>query len=106
MLATEKTLTFSEAAAILPMFNGKRPHTSTVWRWARKGCRGVRLESLRLGGRFVTSVQALERFGQALAEADNLPQASVRKPATPTAKQRERSIQHAEDVLHKAGISA
>lgn len=30
--------------------------------------RGLRLECLRIGGRFVTSMEAVERFGKALAE--------------------------------------
>ena len=66
MLNNEQILTFSEAANALPPIGGKRPHASTIWRWARKGCRGVRLEVRRLGGRFVTSIEALDRFSKTL----------------------------------------
>lgn len=70
MLATERIVTFTEAPDHLPRVGGKKIHSSAVWRWARKGIRGVRLECRRIGGRFVTSVEALERFTKALAEVD------------------------------------
>lgn len=70
MLHDEKVLTFSEAARHLPRVNGRRPHASTIWRWARRGISGVKLETRRIGARFVTSVQALERFTAALAEVE------------------------------------
>ena len=67
MLLSEKIFTFAEAAKHLPRIDGRRPHTSTVWRWARRGIGGVRLECLRVGGRYVTSAEALERFAEQLA---------------------------------------
>ena len=42
--------------------NGRPTHLSTVVRWKDRGIRGVRLEAVRLGGRWVTSLQALGRF--------------------------------------------
>lgn len=106
MLTTENTLSFAEAAKRLPSFNGKRVHTSTVWRWARRGCRGVKLETLCLGGRFVTSVEALERFGKALAEQDlpDRPDRPTSPPKVRTNRQRERSREQAEAVLREGGI--
>ena len=76
MLMTEKILTFSEAARRLPKVGGKRPHPSTIWRWGRKGLHGIRLETRRVGGRFVTSEEALERFTKELAEIEP-PSASI-----------------------------
>ena len=70
MLYTEKIMSFTEAAEALPEINGKPVHSSAVWRWARKGIKGIRLETLRLGGRFVTSMEALDRFNKALAAVD------------------------------------
>ena len=66
MLANERSITLSEAAKVLPEVNGRRPHAATVWRWARKGINGVRLETCRVGGRYVTSIEALERFSRKL----------------------------------------
>lgn len=107
MLQNECVVTFSEAAKVLPRVNGRRPHASTIWRWARKGVQGVKLETRRLGGRFVTSVEALERFSKALADVDLPDRAPKTAPATNrprTELQRQRDIQQAEADLAKAGI--
>ena len=106
MLNTEQVLTFTEASKVLPPIGGKRTHPSTLWRWARKGVRGVKLETRRLGGRFVTSIEALDRFSKDLAEvdADDASPGLPREDTTRTSKQREQSIEEAERVLDKAGI--
>lgn len=38
------------------------PHFTTVFRWTKKGVRGVRLEATRVGGRWYTSDEAVDRF--------------------------------------------
>jgi hypothetical protein len=48
---------------------GKRIHISCLYRWALYGLRGVRLETIQVGGTTCTSRQALERFFAALAKA-------------------------------------
>lgn len=49
---------------------GYRPHLSTALRWCQRPNRyGIRLESWRLGGRRVTSVEAVRRFNQATTAA-------------------------------------
>ena len=104
MLADEKILTFTEAARTLPPIAGKRCHPSTICRWARKGCKGVRLEVRRLGGRFVTSIEALERFSEALAAIDLPEHPEAPAPRLPTDRQRAKSIGRAEKVLTAEGI--
>ena len=104
MLCDEEVLSFTEASKILPKVNGRRPHASTIWRWARKGCQGVRLEVRRLGGRFLTSREALERFSERLG-AIELPERPATAPKQPIAKQRQRSIERANRVLAGAGIT-
>ena len=37
---------------------GKRPHVSCIYRWAQCGCRGVKLETLQIGGTSCTSLEA------------------------------------------------
>lgn len=103
MLTDETVLTFTEAAKLLPKLNGKRPHASSVWRWARKGVQGVRLETRRIGGRFVTSVEALERFTQALADID-LPDTPAPPPKPRTPRARARAVEKAEGECTAAGI--
>jgi hypothetical protein len=46
--------------------NGRPVHPLTVHRWIRRGVRGVRLEAIRLGHRWVTSMEAVERFAARL----------------------------------------
>lgn len=102
MLQDEQILTFSEAAKVLPKVNGRHTHASTIWRWARKGVRGVHLEVRRFGGRFVTSVEALDRFGKALAELDADPR--HRPAGQPAAHRCNCGAEQAEAELAKAGI--
>ena len=59
---------FAGIAKQLPRVDGKRVSIPTIWRWATQGVRGVTLETIRLGGRYLTSLAAVERFGHKLAE--------------------------------------
>jgi hypothetical protein len=62
-LQSETVLSLTDAAKLLPRLRrGKRPHVSTLYRWANKGIRGVRLETIRVGGTVCTSQDALRRF--------------------------------------------
>jgi hypothetical protein len=47
---------------------GKPIHYSTIYRWALRGTKGVKLETLRVGGRICTSLPALQRFFDAATE--------------------------------------
>ena len=58
----ERLKLMTEAAKSLP----GRPHVSTLWRWFRRGIKGVKLETTVLGGRRYTSVEALQRFADRL----------------------------------------
>jgi hypothetical protein len=61
-LSDESLMSIPDAAKHLGKLTGQKPHVSTLWRWCLKGCRGVKLESICIGGkRFVTRT-AIERF--------------------------------------------
>ncbi|TWU48734.1 hypothetical protein Poly51_46370 [Rubripirellula tenax] len=63
---TEDVLSLSQAAREL---HG-RPHPSTIWRWAKRGVNGVKLETIRIGsGRIYTSKQSVARFLEATQES-------------------------------------
>lgn len=47
--------------------SGKRIHVATFHRWATVGCRGVKLETLQIGGTRRTSQEALQRFFETLS---------------------------------------
>ena len=90
----EKLLSFPEASASLK----GRPNLSTLHRWRLPGVRGVRLETLLLGGRRVTSAEALQRFVEATtAAADGAP------TPTRTSSKQQRDIERAEAELDKEG---
>lgn len=81
-LLSETLISFSQAAKRLPPGRCNKPVSpSTPFRWAKHGIRrpdGVRvkLECVRVGGRFLTSVEALARFSYRLttsSDSDCLP---------------------------------
>lgn len=103
--ASEKLLSLSDAVMAVPSIDGRRPHVSTLWRWCRKGVRGVQLDYVRLGHRVCTSAEALARFAQRLAEADSVP--TTHEPPTNetrSAREQRRSVARAEADLDAAGI--
>ena len=107
-LSNEEVLSLSDAARALPSVHGRRIHPSTLWRWARKGIKGQRLEYLRIGRAIVTTRRALNDFAARLAAADaapgispTLPQQSTRRPRSDA--QRTQDIARAEARLHQAG---
>jgi hypothetical protein len=64
---SETIILFSELARRLPRRRKSRPtHVSTIHRWRQRGVDGVRLEAVRLGGTWVTSLEAYARFCDAL----------------------------------------
>lgn len=84
-----------EAAAILP----GRPHVSTLVRWRTRGVHGVKLATVKIGGRRMVESSALDEFLEAVtAAADGQPL------PTRSAKQREKAILAAERELAREGI--
>lgn len=97
-LTDETVLSLTGATQYLPRRRvGKRPHVATLYRWAQSGCRGVKLETLQVGGTMCTSLEALQRFCERL---------SGNEPGVPskTSKQRVSEIAKAEAELSAAGI--
>ena len=96
---TERIISFHDAAKSFP----GRPNLSTLHRWRLAGVRGVRLETLLIGGRRVTSAEALQRFAEATtAAADGSGMFTLSR----TSRQRQRDIERAEAELERAGISS
>lgn len=74
---------------------GKPLNVATLYRWAKTGVRGVRLETLRVGGTLCTSIEALQRFFVALASAP-LPETAPRVCTM--------GAEHIERELDRAGL--
>ncbi len=96
---SEELLTLSTAATRLPYGRaGKSVHVATLHRWAsRNGVRGVRLETVRIGGVRYTSAEALQRFIERCS-------ADTARQEPQTTCQRQREIATAEAELNAAGI--
>lgn len=104
----QDVLSLAQAARFLPEVEGRRIHPSTVWRWCRKGLRGVTLDYVRVGRRIVVSRRSLSEFCRRLAQADELPVGGPSKPAVRAPRrsppQRKRDIEAARRQLDAAGI--
>lgn len=109
MLLNESPGPFSQIAGELPRMNGKRISVTTLWRWTVRGINGVKLEAIKLGGRYLTSTSAVERFGKKLSELgvqergprlNTAPHALRRRTDT----QRQRDVTKATAELERAGI--
>jgi Protein of unknown function (DUF1580) len=91
-ITTEKLVRLADASKIFP----DRPAITTLWRWRTKGARGRRLESVVIGGKVYTSVEAIARFAE---QQGGIDAPSIRSPA-----KREKEIARADAVLAAAGI--
>src|SRR4051794_2581017 len=109
---TETTISLSDAARLLPRGRRGRPVSiSCLLRWIITGARlpsgeRVRLEGLRLGGRWVTSMQAIQRFAIRLTpQLDDTPtRAASKGPTTSrTPKKRDAASNRAERRLEAEG---
>jgi hypothetical protein len=94
-ILSERLLTLPETARLLP----GHVHVSTIHRWRLRGAKGIKLETVLIGGRRYTSREAVARFAAAVTAArDGLP------PLLRTPKQREKAIAQSERELKAAGI--
>jgi len=96
----ESLLPLSQAPSLLP----GRVHRSTLERWRMRGRRGVKLETVLVGGIRYTSKEALSRFVNGVtAAADGAETVGGPGPAETNAE-RERAIQRAERYLEAEGV--
>jgi hypothetical protein len=95
----------SQAARRFPPHRRDRPvNPSTIWRWVVDGVRlpgggKLRLEAARVGGRWLTSEQALARFIDAQTVVQFAP---AERPATP--RQRQHAAERAGETLEALGM--
>ncbi len=101
-ISIEETFSLAEAAKRLPCRRkGVRPNVATLYRWAQLGCRGVRLETICVGATRCTSMEAMQRFFDALtAQAEHRP--CPQRPHMTAARRKQ--IEAAEQRLAQAGV--
>ena len=80
---------------------GSRLNVSTVWRWALRGCAGVKLATVSVGGTLATTESDLQTFFYQVGQArlTGQPANNIRTP-----RQRERDYQAALERLALKGI--
>jgi hypothetical protein len=95
---SDQYLSPAEAAKRMP----GRPSICSIYRWMANGCRGVKLQSIALGGKRLIPASAISEFiARSTAAAPyGTPVASTVR----TNKQRARAIAQAEKELSEAGI--
>lgn len=99
-LPSEDSLPIREVPAEIQKTTGQRPHLATIWRWVQRGCRGVKLETVLVGGRRFTSRQAIQNFVlETTAAADGNQSAETVPSAV-----RIRAIKEADRDFDEAGI--
>lgn len=87
---TESILTPLEAVAYFPRHGGKKVHVSAIYRYMRRGLRGVVLESIQCGSLRCTSRQAVARFLSRLSARNSTsPDSSASGPPGLSARARE-----------------
>jgi hypothetical protein len=68
-----EVITLTEAAEVIGRSYGHKPSVATVWRWARKGLRGHRLATIRVGRLYRTTITAVHDFVERLSASDTEP---------------------------------
>jgi hypothetical protein len=81
-LREDQPLSLPDAAEFLGKLTGQKPHVSTLWRWCLKGCKGVKLESICIGGKRFVTTTAIENFIEASTAARP---GQPAQPSVPTA---------------------
>jgi hypothetical protein len=105
-ITTERPIPLREAVKVVPPARGgKKTHLSTLLRWILRGAKGpsgemVRLEAVRLGGRWMTSRDALQRFAERLTP--RLDGHALSTPRSP--EKRRRASEKAAAELERMGI--
>lgn len=101
----ERLLTLAQAAKLIPGRQGKALAVSTIHRWALDGVCGVQLETVLVGGRKMTSVEALQRFVEARTElAASRPGEVAKAPGSRREAACELDRSETQRVLRRAGI--
>ena len=98
-IVNEQMIPLSKIPAWCEKHLGNRVNRSTVHRWRLRGARGSTLETVLIGGRRYSSLEALLRFFDSTTAAED----GVDSPQL-NAHQRKREIEEAEAYLKSEGI--
>ena len=95
-LLGEKLHLFSDVAGVYRNSAGRKLHVSTLNRWRDAGIAGVRLEAIRFGGRWMTSIESIDRFITAISvarQSNTNSKAAFKTPKVSSVVQRELTVE-------------
>ena len=77
-VVAEQLVTLAQLAKRIPARRNERPvHPSTIHRWRSPGIGGIRLDCIRIGGAWHTSMEAFQRFCLQLSNQSDSPASST-----------------------------
>lgn len=96
MMDDDTLLLFSELIVLLAaMLGGRRIHVSTLHRWRSRGIGGQKLDAVRIGGRWFSSLAAVTRLCSQESPKDDTPPSTLGTPRRRASKaQTELKSQH------------
>lgn len=83
-LLREHLISPAEATKFFPRVNGHKAHVSRIYRYMKRGLRGVVLESVQAGSLRCTSLESIRRFQSRLSALNGIKQ---EPPATHASKE-------------------
>ena len=104
-ISTEQLIALKDVAKRIPGRGGRPTNFATIWRWIMKGSiapggNRVRLRAARIGGKWVTSIEAVQEFLQALTPRFGEEPPNLVRSAT----KRKTADERASKQLEEAGI--
>ncbi len=101
-IQTERLIGLDEAAKLFPGRDGGSVHKFTVGLYARRGKKGVKLETVLAGPRRCTTIEAVQRFIEAITAVANGEQ-PVQAVATRTRRQKNKAVRDSVAELEASG---
>ncbi len=99
MITNPPMVRLSAAAPVVERIRGDRPSSATIYRWAQRGLKGVKLRTAFAGGHRRTTENWIREFFAAVTEAVDGTGIAPPKPVS-----RSQRVARAEAELEAAGI--
>jgi len=98
-------LSLSQAVRLLwmPRRNGRPIHVATLYRWATRGVKGVRLQTVMVGRTRCVTEQALHEFFDSLGQYNETQRSAPIRPQGQG--QRNHAARRAREILHLGSTS-
>jgi hypothetical protein len=65
----DQLLPLAQAIKLYPLVNGKRASLQSIYRHSSRGCRGITLDTIAVGGKVYTTAKSINLFFSLLSDA-------------------------------------